>query len=339
MGIARARCNRYADAGTHLEQFLAGDKKSAGRDTAFYELAFVKGELKQAPERDRCLRMVVTEHSKSSLAADSAFRLGNSEYDAGNFAKALADYRFVIENADGDLLHKARYKAGWAQTQLKRPKDAGKLFDEVAATEHALAAESTYLAGQAYEEAGELAAATERFLQMTSNHSKHELAGDAACRVVILLGRQGQLDDVIRLAPKVLSRSEKEPRAVGASLALGHAYAAKKQWESARAAFRMVTKSSEGPMAAEAQFGIAQTYAHEGNRDRALDEFLRVSILYGHEDWVARATLASAQLLEEQGEKAKARRLYEDLARDHETKEEGKKATTWLRKNPGESRK
>lgn len=339
LGLSLARAGRHDAARVHLERVADGERGAPGRDAALYELAFGHEAAGRPDERAACLRRIVDELPESALAADASFRLANREYDEGRYEQALKDYGFALSTADPEIADKACYKAAWSLVKLGRPAEAAEMFEKVAGGRSELAAESLYLAGQAFEEAGDLAAATDRFGRMAASHRRHELAPDAACRAVVLLARAEAHDDVIKAAPGVLARHGDEPRAVDVALSLGRAYAAKEQWEPARTAFRRAAKAAGGPKSAEAQYRIGLAYREEGDMDRALDEFLRVSILYGHAEWVARATLASARLLDAAGEGSKARRLFDDLVRDHPGTEQAREAAAWLKENPPEDRR
>ena len=338
LGLALARQKNHKAAAEHFLAIANHPASIEGQDTALYELAFGYEDQGNLPSRDQCLRRLVSEFGESTFGRDAAFRLGNTLYDQEKYEAALKDYLVAAQSTDASLAAKARYKAGWAERKRSRPADAAKHFDVVAASSSELAAESLYLAAESYEEAKSFGDAHERFARMATQSPKHELAPDAACRAVLTQARLEANEEWVPAARQVLTTHGKAPRALDVALLLGHYHNTKKQWEPARAAFRRVLQGSEGEKAAEAQFGIGQAFLLEGNGDRAVDEFLRVSILYGHAPWVARATLAVAEIFSNQGDVSKARRLFLELQRDHAETPEGKRATEWLRKNGEEGK-
>ena len=107
---------------------------------------------------------------------------------------------------------------------------------------------------------------------------------------------------------------------------LGDAFFALEKWGPARSAYRTVTADSEGPMAARAQYRIGLSHVRAGEVEDAINELLKVSILYTHREWAAKATLQSADLMAAEGKPGKALKLYEEVVERFPDRDESKAA-------------
>ena len=327
LGVSLARIGRGDEASARLAKASRSAAQSA---IALYEWAFVREKSGDTGGRDELFMQLVREHSTSELVADALFRLGESAYAAKKFDEALGHYAALVKNEHaGALVDKATYKSAWCLRQLDRHAAAAKRFVEVAdMARSSFAAEACYLAGDAFHEAGEHDAAAQWFAELVRRAPKHEHASDAACRQIVSLSEAKRHDDVVKNAPRVLDRHGDHVRVVLVWSALGDALAAKRNWSRARAAYRKVTEKSDGPLGARAQLRRGECFREEGESDRAIDELLKVTILYGHPEWSAKATWAAARLLEKAGQKEKAKKLDNELLRDYPKSPEAKKVKT-----------
>jgi TolA-binding protein len=118
-----------------------------------------------------------------------------------------------------------------------------------------------------------------------------------------------------------------------AFLWLGRARQQRDEHEAAEEAFVEVTRLSEGGLAAEAQFGIGATRRRDDDLRGAADAFVKLSILYAHDEWVRRGLLEAARCYEALGEPQKARKFYEELVERFADSTEAREALTRLKGN------
>lgn len=319
LGISLARAGRHADAEPALARIAAGPKETKGRDTALYELAFCHDARKASDARDGVFERLLRDHPKSPFVPDVLFRLGEAAYAQKKWQQAAQRYAALCDHAGAGEFHdKAWYKRGWCARRQSQHPEAARAFEKVAAQKKSpLAGESWYLAGEDHLAAKAPAEALRCFAQVTKGFPNHELAAPAELQRILCTARLGRHDRVIQEAPAILARHGKRPRALRVRSALGDAFFAKKQWGRARVAFRNVTTASEGPLAARAQFHIGKSHQLEGQLDDAVDELLKVTILYAHPRWAARATLLAGDILAGKGLTDKARRLYQELKKSY----------------------
>ena len=326
LGVCLARAGHSEEAIAYLVA-AAKDRGLASRDTLLYELAFCCEKTGDAKGRTGALTSLVEDHPESRLVPDAAFRLGEAAYAEDDFKAALTHYQRAFgHEAVGDLKDKVAYKGAWCLKQLDLHERAAQAFDLVADLEKSpLSVEALYLAAESLEKMGSFEPAAERFGRMVKDHPRHEYSADAACRQVLCYASGGRHKKVIRRAPGVLEKHSGRPQAVRIWSALGDALRQTDKPSRARVAYRKVIGQSEGPLAARAQYHIAHCWQDEGKADRAIDELLKVAILYAHRDWAAKATYEAAELLAADGQLEKARKLRADLVRDYPNSAEAKK--------------
>ena len=114
-------------------------------------------------------------------------------------------------------------------------------------------------------------------------------------------------------------------------LALGRGRQLREEWDKAEASFAAVTSLSEGELAAQAQFRIGESRYAKGDLQGAADAYVKLPILYSHEEWVRRGLLQAGRCYEELQQPRKARRFYEELLSRFPETPEAKQARSRLK--------
>lgn len=327
-GVAHARMARFAEAAPCLESAAKRTTDPLRKITASYELAVAKIAMNRGAEAEAIFEKIVADDPKSVYAADSNFRLGEAAYARKEWAKACERYTAASNSPGAEALaDKIFYKTGWALREAGDAEKAAAVFSELSKRlpESPLAGEATYLSAEEYEKSGKPKDAAALFGKMAERYATHELAKDAALRRVLAAATAEEWDIVVREGPAAASREGSDPgRALLVRSAVGDAFYAKKNWNSAKAAYRAVTESGDGPTAARAQFMIASAERESGQIEQAIDAFLKGSILYAHVPWAPRCALAAADLFASRGQTDRARKILEELSRDFAGTDEAK---------------
>ena len=80
-----------------------------------YEIAFALRSQEKHEEASEVFTQLVTKHADSDLAADSFFRLGEYQYNAKEYVKALDQYgKALASSKEGELQELILHKLGWA---------------------------------------------------------------------------------------------------------------------------------------------------------------------------------------------------------------------------------
>jgi TolA-binding protein len=144
-----------------------------------------------------------------------------------------------------------------------------------------------------------------------------ELRTKALFRLGLALGElgrwsecEGRLAELARAAPQF-------PNLAEAELWRGRALAEQRKTRPARAAFERTLALDQGELAAAARLGLGKLAEAEGQMDAALSEYLKVALLYAHEESVSEALFAAGRVLEAQGQADKAGARYRELVEQH----------------------
>jgi TolA-binding protein len=72
-----------------------------------------------------------------------------------------------------------------------------------------------------------------------------------------------------------------------------------------------------GVLAARAQIGLGELDRRAGRTEHALSTFLKVAVLYAHDEEVAQALLLSGECLEDLGDTVRAQDRYREIVQEH----------------------
>jgi len=182
---------------------------------------------------------------------------------------------------------------------------------------HELFGESLFLEGEALFRLDRLEEAVAAFQRLRREAPDHEVIPKALFRQGVALGRLGRWPECEEALTRLAQRSPDFENLAEAELWRGRALAAQKKGRAARAAFDRVVATDKGQLAAEARIGIGRLYEADDRTEEALSEYLKVAVLYAHDDEVAEALYRAGQCLETLGDADKARAQYEELVREH----------------------
>jgi len=104
--------------------------------------------------------------------------------------------------------------------------------------------------------------------------------------------------------------------------------------EEARRFFNLVADNNSTQVGAEAQFLIGKSFADEGNREVAIEEFSRVRTLFqAYDSWVAEAQYRIAEIYIREGRRGDAISLLNSIIENYPGTDGAQKASRLLRNN------
>lgn len=314
LGVAQSRGGDAETARTTLEALLE-DGGVQRPDLLLYELGWAAkraGATERA--REAFAEVADTKGADAELADESRVRAAEIDLEADERERART---LLLKVEHPRQVGRARYLVGqsWlADGDLQRARAA---FDAVVALgeDEPLFTDALYAAGETAQRAGDHAAAVERLERMIAAAPGHA----SALRARLLLGeslvREGRSADAVGQLEAFLAGADGEESAVRARghLWLGRALAARDQHASAEAAYAKATELSEGEIAAEASYRIGEVRREAGDLAGAAEAFVRVSILFAHDEWVPKGLLEAGRAFEQLGQHEKALRLWTEL--------------------------
>ncbi len=339
-GLAQARGGDARAARATLQALV--QKGGFDRmDRVQYELAWACRKDGDEAAALRAFAVVAEQSQDAELQGEARLHLGEAALGKGD----LDGGRAMLTQVAGSQRGRAHYALGSSELAAAHAADApaarraGLL--ERAATAFAavvalgeqekLRAEATFFLGECRMQQGQLPAACDAFAALLQREPGHERAQAARLRLGECLLRTDKPGEAVAQLEAFLGGEVVPAERPLALLLLGKARLQRGEHGKAEAAFQEVTKLSEGPLAAEAQFRLGESRAGRGDEAGAAEAFVALPILYAHEEWVRRGLLAAGQSYLRQRQADKARRFFEELVRRFPASDEAKAAQTHLR--------
>jgi TolA-binding protein len=271
---------QYPEARKTIQGLLDVYPKSPQTPEALYELGWTSSEAGDAAAAREAWERLAREYPSHPLVGESLFRIAESDYAAKRFEVAAAGYRQVLESKAGaEFGDRAAYKLGWSERQL-----------------------------------GNHAAAAVAFAKVYSTYPKSELAFESRIRAGEALAEQGKWREArveFEAAVKEGEASKNASHLARARLGLGRARIETGDLEGGIAALRAAASTRNGAVGAEAQFRIADSAFARRDYGRAIEEHLRVTLLFAaHPAWAARSQYQLGEAYRLQGDHAEAKAAY-----------------------------
>ena len=250
--------------------------------------------------------------------AEASFFVGEARFDAGEFESAATLYANAQQGGQSAVAERALYKGGFACLSKGDPKAAAERFTRLIEEhpESTLRLESIFLVGEAQYRAGMYEEAAVGLERLRRTARRHEVMPKAMFRLGLAYGQLERWADCAEVLTQLAKDSAEFPYLAEAELWRGRANARLGRGDASRRALARVIELDRGELSAAARIELGKLARTEGDLERALSEFLRVSVLYETET-VAEALLLAGEVLEEQGDVQGAVGRYEELVKAH----------------------
>lgn len=320
LGVAQARNEDHAAARATLAA-LERDGGYERPDRVQYELAWACRRAGQENEALAAFARLLVATKDEELAGEARLHLGVAALENDKTPEATGLLAAVRGSHRGRALYQlafAEFERSESQRGAERDKTlstARTRFDEVAGRQgEPLAGEALYLGAECSQKLGDHEGAVARARRLLDAMPDHE-RGD---RARLVLGESavalGQGDLAVPALERFLRDGKPEGTAAArAHLALGRARLLRGECKRAESSFQKVTAISEGPLGAEAQYRIGEARQQDGNLQGAADAFVKLPILYAHEEWVRKGLLAAGMTYQQLRQPQKASRFFEEL--------------------------
>lgn len=340
-------------------QRLAKDyPRFAKLDAAVYEWAWAMQEVGKPEDAAGLFERLHKEHPQSRFWADATCRLAQQALDAKDYerAGALVDEVLAVKPAaEGGKLAgqpdakvrqyamRLRGEIAVAKTDWSKVREAYEaLVEQYPDSQRRLLAE--YWVAESYYRQGDYPAAVARFEQLAERMKENREPWMAVIRLrqAQSLAQQGQWADAQAIAAKIEKDFPNFAQQYEVDYLLGRCLANQAEFDAARKAYHKAIYSAAGAKtetAAMAQWMIGETFFHQKNYKEALQEYLRLEILYAFPTWQAAALLQAGKCRERLGEAQEAAKLYRKVVKSYPTTSFAKDAASELaRLEPATSR-
>ncbi len=289
-GLAEAQ-QLYADLAAALTQ-------PAARAEAEAEAAFLALDRQRLDEAEALVRRAQAKAPTSEVVTEAAFFVGEARFDAGQGAQAEALY--ALAEANPRLAPAALYKAGFSALRDARPQEAeprlAKLVQGHAG--HELFGEGLYLLGESRFRLDRFAQAIAPLERLAKELPRHASLPKALFRLGQCQARVGQAQAAASTLADLKRRFGDFEWLAEGELERGRALAKLDDRRGARAAFEDVLRRDKGVLAARARLELGRLEERDEQWESALEQFLKVAVLFEGTDEAAQALLAAGGVLE-----------------------------------------
>jgi TolA-binding protein len=314
LGVAQARAGKLDAARATLQGLQTVEMKR--KDRVFYELAWVCRRQQDEKAALVAFGQAAALTEDEDLGGECRLHLGEALLAD---AKRIADGLRLLQDVKGKYLGRAQYLCGFTRYQQEKFDLARGHFDRIVAlgADHPLYFEAQFFAGETCHRQDDHRAAAERYaiiLAQAPDHARAQVARLHHGQALVLTGRH-------QAATAVLSEYLRRPGEASkgdqarANLWLGRGWQLGGDHKRAEQAFARVTDLTDSELSAEAQFRIGESRHARGQLSEAVEAFVKLSILYGHADWVQRGLNAAGDCYLQLKQPTKAKTLFEELVR------------------------
>lgn len=315
LGLSLARAGEHDRAREVLGE-LARAGGGPNPDRTQYELAWACRKAGDEPAALAAFARVTELTQDEELAGEARLHVGEALLARGEREAARAQ----LEQVRGKHRARALYRAAFADLE-DRPQAAQATFAALLAEDlgGSFTDDARFLVAEAAHRAGDHAHAATAYAAALRALPDHERAQAARVRAGESAVRSDRASDATGWLEEFLRRDQdgsdagKVQRA-RSLLWLGQAHVARGDHERAADAFQQATNLTDTEIAAEAQFRLGEARRGKGDLDGAVDAFVKLSILYGHPEWVQRGLYEAGRCYRELDQPQKAERFFAELA-------------------------
>ncbi len=306
-----ARLKKTAEADAIYRELLERFPKRPDGDRVLNEWAVVHYDAQKFQQADEVFRRLANEYPNSDLADNARLSLAESDLVAGNLEQARTQFVALSTSAAADetVQQRALYQMIRIELEAKRWEELRKACD----TSLERFPEGTYhyeaelRRAEADFNLSDFKAAEERLLKLKALQDdplvkKAEWFPPVWVMLAETQWRQKRYDAVATTVAEYRSWDPESPLIYQADEVLGRSFKSQARFPEAREAFERVIQNAHGKLsetAAKSQFLLADTFLQEKDYQKALEEYLKVDILYKFPDLQAAALYQAGVCCEE----------------------------------------
>ncbi|MBM79443.1 MAG: hypothetical protein CMJ78_02465 [Planctomycetaceae bacterium] len=311
LGLCQVGQQRYEAASGTFKEILKSDDY-AGADKVYYELAWAMLELGKDAESAVTFQELAKKHPTSPLAAESLFRVAESQYDSEKFDDAAVTYFEAQQKAsEPDLREKAIHKLGWCYLKQDKFDKASQTFEVQlkAVPSGELTEDAQFLLGECEFNQDKWQEAMTRFDKVAGrDDSRYKALATYRCGQCA--GSLKKWEDSAKFYRQILANYSEFEQTPEARYGLGWALHNQGELDEAVKLYEKVTEETQTETAAKARFMIGEVcFAQKKHKD-AIKHFLRTVFAYNHDDWSPLAHFEAGRCFEVTKDVAKALAQY-----------------------------
>ncbi len=274
----------------------------------------------------------IADNPTSSTADRLRFRQAENVLQSGDYEAAVREFRQYLRITNNrSLMPDAYFNMADAYMRTDNLEEAAETYETLVNEfpDSERAAPALAELGRIYFELGNYGESKSRYEQLAEKDSRYEQEAQLGIGNANL--EQGNINEARQNFETVLSVNEGND---AARVGLGKVLLRDGRVEEARRFFNLVADNNSTQVGAEAQFLIGKSFADEGNREVAIEEFSRVRTLFqAYDSWVAEAQYRIAEIYIREGRRGDAISLLNSIIENYPGTDGAQKASRLLRNN------
>ncbi len=311
VGLSRASAGEWEEALISYDESLTL-KAGSWREEALYQKAWAELNLGRDDAAVETAALLSKEYPGSSLPADLPFRMGENSMAAGNYTQAIVWYdRCRVDYPESDIAVRAELRAALAARESGDSRDSARRYGIwiLSRPDNPGSAAAARSWAETLKDAGDPDMANEAMTQVMKISPENKLL---SAPVILAWARVTGIPEDSREYLEDIVEDESLPPAdrAEALLLTAHRYRMDGRYGRSRQLYEVLIRDIPGRIGAEAQEGLARSYADEGKLDDSAEAYLAVPYLYPDQtDLAARALREAEKLYREAGREDEADKI------------------------------
>jgi TolA-binding protein len=335
-GDAQFAASAFEGAVGKYKKILEAPKDASVEQDTMYRLAITYHNMKKYDASADTFRKLVAKFADSPHVAEAHLRIGDFLLrDGKDPVKAIEAYNASLAaDPKGSLAGRALKGIALARYETKDLDAATETFLRLM-TEFPTVTlnEDTYAwVGQRLFDQQKWEPAAVAFNAMLKAKSDYPNPERVRLKVAECSENAGKAGDAIRLYKTVVEKDAGTTAAVEAKYRMAKLYEAQNEADQATQLYEEAANTNTGDVAARARFRLGELSEAKGEFDAAARSYMRVAILFLHEELSPESLWRAGQCFEKAGSNEQAKKSYEELIKDHANSGQAAKAKEALAK-------
>lgn len=319
-GDARFASGAYDAAAAHYGRILESAPQPLVEEQALYRLAIAKHNLKDYDGGIATLSTLLEKYPQTAYREEALFRVAEHTLKvAGEAVKAVELYQALIDAApDGPYAGKALLGMALARYEHKDYDQAADLFLKIMEEREGtgLNEESYNWTGQWFFDNKKWKEAARAFEALLKAVPAYPYADQVRLKIAECSEQAGDHEEALKQYGALAEASSTTATATEARWHMARIYEDQGDVEKAIERYEAAANSNSGDIAARARFQLGALYEKREDWEKAALSFMKVAILFLHEEMSPEALWRAGQCYEKVGQKDKARKAYGELLED-----------------------
>lgn len=317
---AAFRGQQYAEAISAYTTLLNTALDAQAEEETRYRLAVAQHNAEDYPASAASFLALVEEFPESAYCEEAWFRIAEARLrEGGDPSGAITAYQKVLDLAPtGDYVGRARRGLALAHYEAKDFDNAATRFLQLLAEhpEIELNAETYAWTAQYFFDQSRWAEAVTAFEALIA--ARPDAPETAQVRLLLAQSYEetGRDEDARKQYTEILTRAPESGVATEAGFRLGGIHEAAGESDEAIARYEAAANANVGDIAAQARFRLGALYEAQEDCEKASREYMRIAILFLHDELSPEALLRAARCFEKLDRAPQAKSAYEELIAD-----------------------